>query len=236
MKRSLPILFFVLSIFFIAVSDSIAQEDGLDVFVYDSYEPIGEIVPKHTATLMVGLPNALVNKAYNSIMLGVIEINPYYQYFLPNSFAFGVGLQYSHFNINTFRVPEQLSGNMNTMGAFVKLGYEKFYLTRFAIDVSVKVGAVNSSINTNLNGQKLGRPYRNMYGYIAPTIGFILSASERSSYRLTASYAFQGFAFHPSQLGSSVTTSYTPEELSKLSQTLTIAMGYTHYFKKKNTH
>jgi len=233
MKRCLFTLFFVLYFFVFPSFNLFSQENGLDVNVYNSYDGVGEIIPKHTFNFMIGLPTTMVNKSYKDIMKGVVELSPYYQYFLPNSLAFGVGLHYAHFGINDFRVPEPLSGKMHTAGVFIKVGYEKFYFTRFAVDISVKIGSMNQWIDTDLNDKSRGKSYTFSNGYIAPTIGFILSASEHSAYRMTISYAFQDFAFSPRQLGSEMTGKWTSDELSRKSQILTFSLGYTHYFNKE---
>jgi len=233
MRTHLCSWFIVFNFLFFCVNALLSQEDVLDVNVYNSYESIGEIIPKHTFNFMIGLPTTVVNNSFKEIMKGVVEMHPYYQYFLPNSLAFGVGLQYSYFGINEFRVPEPLSGKMQSMGGFVKIGYEKFYLTRFAIDVSVKIGATNQWIATDLNDKKRGGSYKFSTTYIAPTIGLILTASEHSSYRFTVSYAFEDFSFAPRQLGTDMTGKWSDEELLKKSKILTVSLGYTHYFNKK---
>lgn len=212
-----------------------AQDEGIQINVDNSYVPVGEITPKHTFNVVVGLPNGTVNKPFESIMRGIVDVNPYYQYSLPNSIVFGVGLRYMHFAINEFRVPEPLDGVMHSFGGFIKVGYEKFYTTRFAMDFSVKVGYNENLIVTDLNKSKRGGAYRFDSGFVEPMVGFILSATEHSSYRLTIGYTFQGYAFSPFKLGTEMNGGWEAEELSKSTQFITFGLGYTYYFgNKKN--
>lgn len=211
-----------------------AQDDGIEVFVDNSYEPVGEITPKHTFNVIIGLPNSTINKPFESIMRGIVDVNPYYQYSLPNSIVFGAGFRYTHFAINEFRVPEPLDGVMHSIGGFLKFGYEKFYTTRFAMDFSVKVGYNENLIVTDLNKEIRGGAYRFDSGFVEPIVGFILSATEHSSYRLTIGYTVQGFIFTPFQLGTMMDGGWEAKEYSKISQFITFGLGYTYYFGKNN--
>lgn len=211
-----------------------SQDEGVGIIVDNSYEPVGEITPKHTFNLVAGLPNATVNKPFESIMRGIVDVNPYYQYSLPNSIVFGAGFRYIHYAVNEFRTPEPLDGVMHSLGGFLKFGYEKFYTTRFAMDFSVKVGYNWHILDTDLNDKIRGGAYRFDSGFVEPTVGFILSATEHSSYRLTIGYTFQGFIFTPHQLGTQMNGGWEPKEYSKSSQIITFGLGYTYYFGRKN--
>jgi hypothetical protein len=211
-----------------------AQDEGIEVKVDNTYVPVGEITPKHTFNMVVGLPNASVNKPFESIMRGIVDVNPYYQYSLPNSIVFGAGFRFTHFSINEFRVPEPLDGVMNSFGGFIKAGYEKFYTTRFAMDFSVKAGYNWHILSTDLNKEKRGGAYRFDSGFVEPIIGFILSATEHSSFRLTASYTFQGYIFTPHQLGTEMSGGWEAKEFNKSAQFFTFGLGYTYYFGKFN--
>lgn len=206
---------------------------GLNVVVDNSYVSVGEITPKHTFNVALGLPNGTINKPFESIMKGILDANTYYQYYLPNSLVFGAGLRYNLFAINEFRVPEPLDGVMHSFGGFVKIGYEKFFTTRFGMDFSIKTGYNWHYLKTDLNDSLRGGAYRFDSGFIEPTVGFILSATEKSAYRLTVGYTFQGYVFSPYKLGTLLSGGWDPNEYNKGTQFITIGLGYTYYFSKK---
>lgn len=213
---------------------SFAQDEGIDVKTEDAYVSIGEIKPKHTFNVVIGLPNSTINKPFEGIMRGIVDVNPYYQYSLANSLVFGAGLRYTHFTINEFRVPEKLDGVMHSMGAFFKFGYEKFFTVRFAMDFSVKVGYNWHSMVTDLNKTVRGGAYRFDSGFIEPTFGLILSASEHSSFRVTVGYTFQGYIFRPSMLGTLMKGGWEDKQYKKHTQFITFGVGYTYYIGKNN--
>lgn len=207
-----------------------AQNDGIEIRTENEFIAIGEVKPKHTFNMVIGLPNATINKPFESIMRGIVDVNPYYQYHLDNGLGFGVGLRWTHFSINEFRVPEPLDGVMNTFGGFVKIGHEKFYSTRFAMDFALKVGYNYYAVKTDLNTLKRGGDYTFDAGFVEPLVGFIVTATEHSSFRLTVGYTFQAFKFHPSKLGTEMNGGWEPKEFDKSAQFLTFGLGYTYYF------
>lgn len=211
-----------------------AQDEEIEVKTENAFVSVGEIKPKHTFNIVVGLPNSTINKPFEAIMRGIVDVNPYYQYSLKNSLVFGVGLRYTHFKINEFRVPEKLDGVMHSMGVFFKFGYEKFYTVRFAMDFSVKVGYNWHSMVTDLNKAVRGGAYRFDSGFIEPTVGLIISATEHSSFRLTIGYTFQGYVFRPSMLGTLMSGGWDPKQYKKHSEFITFGLGYTYYFGKNN--
>lgn len=83
------------------------------------------INPDDSFTFELGLPNATNNKAYRLIMQGLVCISPSYQYALKNGISFGIGLHYSYFAINEFRVQPKIFGGIHSGSAFLKLGHEK---------------------------------------------------------------------------------------------------------------
>ena len=68
---------------------------------------------------------------------------------------------------------------------------------------------------------------------VEPTLGLILSADERSSYRFTFGYNFQGYGFRPSFIGVNTNSGWDPSGFNKLTQYLIVGFGYTHYFRSK---
>jgi hypothetical protein len=215
-------LFFVLS----------QEDDGISVYTDMSSREVGEIIPKHTFNVIVGLPNTVVNKPFRRLMVGIVDVNPYYQFSLRNSIVFGAGVRYTLFKVNEFKTPVPIYGMMHSFGGFVKIGYEKFITTRFAVDFSVKVGFMGFSVDTDLNKNLHNGIYRYDAGFVEPTMGFILSATERSSYRLVFGYTVQSYAFKLSQIGTLNSGGYSIKENKRPTQFITFGLGYTHYFGK----
>jgi hypothetical protein len=189
---------------------------------------------KHTFNIELGLPNGFSNKPFKNIMQGLVNVAPYYQIALKNNFIAGAGIRYSYFAINEFKVPTAVSGGVHSSGVFLKAGWEKFHNERFATDLSVKFG-FDQNYFTSDRGDSLGKSIIQVNAtYIEPSVGFILTADELSSYRLFISYAFQGFGYKPSMIGLETFGGYNPTEFNKTTSFLIVGFGFTHYFKKVN--
>lgn len=203
----------------------------------------GQMEPKHTFTVELGMPVPVANKSFR-VMSGIVALAPYYQYRLPNSLAFGAGVNFHYLQVNKFKVPssEPAMGGMYSGGIFVKVGHEKFHNERFATDLGVKIGYSQTYFDTDFNDSIYGAPQKTNSITISPTLGLILNVDEYSSYRLTIGYAIQGFGFSPQRLGISSNAGYLngmvfdPNTFNKPTQYLIFGFGFTHYFsKEKNT-
>ena len=53
-----------------------------------------EFQPKHTFNFELGLPNSFSNKAFNDVMQGLVQVEPYYQYAFKNGIIAGIGFGY----------------------------------------------------------------------------------------------------------------------------------------------
>jgi hypothetical protein len=186
-------------------------------------------------TIELGLPNSFVNKAFKSIMQGLVTVSPYYQYKLKNNLSFGAGLHYTYFAVNEFRVPSKVYGGMHTITGFVKLGHEKFWTDKIGTDFGVKLGYGQTIIATDAlkeNGvfyNRLNAPY------VEPVAALVLVSDVASSFRFTVGYAFYGFSYRPWLIGVDSYLGYDVSELNKLSSFLTVGFGYTHYFNGKKS-
>lgn len=192
------------------------------------------IEPKHTFNVELGLPNGFANKPFKNIMQGLVNVAPYYQYAFPNHIVVGGGIRYAYFAVNEFKVPEPVFGGMHSGGIFVKAGWEKFHSERFATDIGIKVGYTQSYFLTDKNDSIGVNPYQVNSFYVEPTIGFILTADEFTSYRLFVSYAFEGFGYTPKMIGLETFGGYDPAEFNRTTAFLIIGFGFTYYFKPKN--
>jgi hypothetical protein len=229
MKTKFTLIIFC--IFYSAVAFS--QDEPIIVQSENESVAIDVIKPKHTLNVVLGLPNTTINKPYESIMKGVVDANVYYQYHLPFALVVGGGFRFIHYKINEFKVPEKLDGVMHAFGPFFKIGYEKFYTKRFAFDASIKIGYEWNFVVTDLNKTRRGGAYQFDAGFVEPTIGFILSAANQSSFRLTIGYTIQGYSFKPSMLGTYLQGGWEQKEFTKTAQFITFGLGYTYYIGKK---
>ena len=191
------------------------------------------INPDDSFTFELGLPNATNNKAYRSIMQGLVCISPTYQYALKNVISFGIGLHYSYFAINEFKVQPKIFGGIHSAAAFLKLGYEKFWTERFGTETGCKIGYLNSfSISDSIINH-----IKTEATFIEPFISLIATSSVNSSYRFTIGFPFYGYRFTPETIGIlDSNLGYSNADFSKIASAFTISFGYTFYFNgKKNT-
>ena len=191
------------------------------------------INPDDSFTFELGLPNATNNKAYRSIMQGLVCISPTYQYALKNGISFGIGLHYSYFAINEFKVQPKIFGGIHSAAAFLKLGYEKFWTERFGTETGCKIGCLNSfSISDSIKNH-----IKTEATFIEPFISLIATSSVNSSYRFTIGFPFYGYRFTPETIGIlDSNLGYSNADFSKIASAFTISFGYTFYFNgKKNT-
>ncbi len=185
----------------------------------------------------LGLPNGFVNAPFKNIMQGVVYVSPMYQYTLKSGILFGAGVHYSYFNINQFRINQNISGGMHNGAAFIKLGHEKFWTPSLATDIGVKAGFAQSAFVTDTL-KTMGITYNSKQSaYIEPNIGICLAADVNASFRLTIGYAFYGFGYKPWDIGINSNLGYSASELNKVSSYLIVGFGYSRYFNgKKSTN
>lgn len=196
-----------------------------------------KIEPKYSFNVELGLPVTIANTPFNDVMQGLLGVSLYQQYSFPFHLNVGLGARYSLFTINEFRVPVPLNGSVHTTGAFMKIGYDKFFTERFAIDIGVKVGySLNFSETKerNLTGDIINKTSnQNESVLIEPTLGLILAADEKTSYRFTIGYNIQGYGFSPRFIGLESDSTWDPSKYSTPTQYLVVGFGFTYYFRKE---
>lgn len=190
-----------------------------------------KINPKYTFNVEIGLPVAMGNESFKDIMQGLACANIYGQYSLPFHLNFGAGIRYSLFTINEFSINEENFGEIHTGAAFLKVGWDKFHTDRFATDFGVKFGYSMNFANTDLNKVAGVNPRIINSTIIEPTLGLILAADERNSYRWNIGWCIQGYGFSPNTIGLPTNGLYDPTKFNKLTNFLVVGFGYTHYFK-----
>lgn len=220
--------FFAVISFLVFGWSAVAQEDGyeMDENIYD------DIVPKHAFHIELGLPVGTSNKAFQSMLQGMIKFAPYYQFTFQNHISIGAGADYSFFRVDKFRVPEAVTGGIHNVGGFLKVGYEKFHSMRFGTDFGVKVGYSNAFFITDKNKTLLGKPNSINTIFVEPTAAVVLTAGEFTAYKFVVGYMFQGYDYRTQQLGISATGGYQPADLNHATQFMTFGFGFTYYFKQ----
>ena len=213
----------------IALSFSLYSQDELYDFDENFYD---DIHPKHSFSLELGLPVSTSNKPFQKVMMGLINFAPYYQFTLQNHISFGAGLNYSYFRANEFKVPEKVIGGVHNVGAFVKVGHEKFHSMRFGTTAAIKVGYTQSHFTTDLNRTVNGGPVAIDGIYIEPNFGLVLTAGEYISYSLVVGYAFQGYQFNNTHLGIDAKGGFSAADYAKSTQFMTFGFGFTYYIKQ----
>lgn len=199
-----------------------------------------KIEPKFTFNVELGLPVSLYNEPFDEMIQGLVNTSIYGQYSFPFNLKVGLGVRYTLWNINEFAVATPVDGVVHTGAAFLKLGWGKFHTDRFATDFSVKLGYSQNFFETHWTEQTAsGENFRveshvtNDAFLIEPTIGLILAADERNSYRWSIGWCIQGKGFNPRMLGLPSDAGYEPSEFDKVTQYLVVGFGYTYYFKSK---
>ena len=134
--------------------------------------------------------------------------------------------------ILTFKNNIGLSGGLHILGAFAKVGQEKYY-GNFGLDYGVRLGYAFNVFATNKNKEELGAPYVDNSAFIEPTIGLALKSGDNSSFRLAIGYAFHTFKFRPEQAGTDKFSGIDPNKLGRITTYFTIGFGYSYYFGKK---
>ncbi len=208
----------------------------LVIFSLGKILTFGQVIePDYTFNVELGLPNSFVNKPFKDIMQGLVSVEPYLEYHFKSNLTTGVGLRYSYFAVNEFKVPIPVYGGMHSGGAFIKVGWNKFHNPRFATDVAIKVGYTQNYFVTDRNDTLNQNPYQVNAAFVEPTIGFILTADEVSSYRFFISYGFQGFRFRPEMIGLETLAGYDKREYERGSSFLVVGFGYTYYFNQQKS-
>ena len=203
--------------------------------VFHSFTEAQDMEIDDSFVFELGLPNGFINAPFKNIMQGVVYVSPMYQYTLKSGILFGAGVHYSYFNINQFRINQNISGGMHNGAAFVKLGHEKFWTPSLATDIGVKAGFAQSAFVTDTL-KSMGITYNSKQSaYIEPNIGICLAADVNASFRLTLGYAFYGFGYKPWDIGINSNLGYSASELNKVTSYLIVGFGYSRYFNGKKS-
>ena len=188
-----------------------------------------DFMPKSSFKVEVGLPNNTSNYAFRDLMQGLVVVTPSFQYTFDNTITVAAGLRYGFFNVNEFKNNIDMTGGVHLAGVFAKIGQEKFY-GNFGIDYGLRFGYSANIFATNTNEVAIGKPYVDEAVFIEPTLGLILMATERTSFRLALGYAIHDFEFSPNQMGLEEFSGIKDSKLNSRTSFFTVGFGYSYYF------
>lgn len=205
------------------------------LFLSINYVESQKIEPKFTFNVELGLPVALANEPFDDIMQGLAYTSIYGQYSFPFHFHVGLGARYSLFTINEFRVPSPVDGSVQSIGGFLKLGWDKYHTDKFATDFSVKVGYTTNFATTKveLESGQVNHFQQKEAIVIEPTVALVLAANEQNAYKWIIGYSILGYGFSPQMIGLNSDGDYNPTIYGKATQHLIVGFGYTYYFRNK---
>jgi hypothetical protein len=207
----------------------------LSVAILFSFELVAQELfkPSHSLKVDMGLPVSQGNKPYKSIMQGLFNISTYYQYTLPFGLNFGAGGNFNYFTVNEFRLPGKVSGGITTFGGFGKIGFEKFFTPKIAVDFGIKGGYSYSFSKTSAAIEKIGKAHEYDAPYIEPMVNLYLMADEQSGFSLSIGYMFRGVKFNASHIMVDEIAGYEPKEFGGITHFFVFGFGYTYYFGNK---
>lgn len=234
-------IFFISICLFVFPFNGFSQDKSTGEEDEEDAESYARIKPQHSVSMEVGLPVGIRNKTFSAYMQGIINIAPYYHYSFKNKITAGVGMNYNYFWINHVLTPDPKNlGGIHSLGGYLRFGYENFYTDRYGVDFSVKLGKSQLVFDTDNNHKLSSLPTANVY-FIEPSLGFVITADDQSSYRWVLGYGVQKYTFVPTLLGfdKSANPASSSENINLLSRIagytsyLTIGFGYTYYIKQR---
>jgi len=192
--------------------------------------------PSHSLKVDMGLPASQGNKPFKSLMQGLFNVSAYYQYTLPFGLNFGGGGNFNYFTLNEFKLPGTVKGGISTIGGFGKLGFEKFFSPKLALDAGMKFGYSYSFSKNSSTIEKIGRSFEYDAPYLEPMVNLYLMADEQSGFSLSIGYVFRGVKFNASHLMVDEITGFEPEDFGGNTHYLIVGFGYTYYFGNKSNN
>jgi hypothetical protein len=186
------------------------------------------IVPQHSYSIDFALPVPIANKPFKGIMQGFARGSAFYRFGLKNGIYTGLGINYTYFQLNRFKITPQMRGGMHLANAYGTLGFEKYYTERAGIDAGVRIGYADITFHSDT----LTNPHKVSAALVEPYVAFCLSANHKTAYKWIFSYTFLGFGFSPERLGDYANQDFKISEYKRITRFLSFGFSYTHYFKQ----
>lgn len=155
----------------------------------------------------IGIPKAISSQMFRTCFAGLYEGNLSANMRMFVNFYVGVGYQNSHFQNQKF-LKQTLFNNKvsyNTRyvanGAFIRLGYDKFFSETAYVGYALNTGyAMSSYLNVNADSSSLNRPYgpeRFNAMYVQPEISANFIVDKTLAFSVFFSYTTQFSKFNP---------------------------------------
>jgi hypothetical protein len=194
----------------------------------DEYINYKLIQAKHSYTIDFSVPVSIANKPFKGVMQGFLRGSVSYQYSLKNKINFGLGFNYTYFQVNRFKMTPNIVGGMHILNSFAKIGYESFFNERIGYDIGIKSGFSNIIFHSDaLQTDKKFNTH-----FFEPYTSFVLTADDKSSFKWTLTYNFLLLGFQPNFIGDLTSGEHSEKELNRITRYLTFGFSFTHYFKQ----
>ena len=110
-------------------------------FVFTAQSQSSTFSPTGSFSLDLGVPAKPQNPAFEHTMEGLLNAGLDYRYNVYKGLTVGLGLKYTFFTLNSFAFSNTaISGGMQSPGAYVVIGYEKFTTERISFTGSLRGG------------------------------------------------------------------------------------------------
>jgi hypothetical protein len=180
----------------------------------------------------VNLPISSGNPLFKTWVQGLGGAGASARYRFQEQWVLGLGVQYSYFIINEFRVPEKIRGNAQFLSGYLEFGYEKNHNAVFSSSFTMRTGYSQIFFASSEFKKKEIKNSAVEAFFIQPTMSLALMADEISSFRFSLGLAFQGFAMNPSRIAAVSTGGFALKDYRRNTNYVFIGLGYTHYFGK----
>lgn len=153
----------------------------------------------------IGIPKPISSKMYRTSFTGLYEANLSVNLRLFDNFYIGIGYQNSHFQNNKFLKQQLFNASVpyNTRlmghGAFIKLGYDKFFSEKAYFSYALNSGMMLCNyMNVNADTTNANRPYpaiKFSAPYVQPELSVNLLVEGNMSFSFLLSYTTLFYRF-----------------------------------------
>jgi len=201
-------------------------------FVFNAQSQSSTFSPKGSFSLDMGVPAKPQNPAFEHTMEGLLNAGLDYRYNVYKGLTVGMGLKYTFFTLNSFAFPNTaISGGMQSPGAYVVLGYEKFTTERISFTGSIRGGYsllmnFNDSCRVNLGKQQISQSF-----FVEPQVEMVMLTDKVSEhgFSMVLGYSFYLHEFTNEDLCMNKIPSILAEDYEGITRYLSIGFGYRYY-------
>lgn len=183
---------------------------------------------KWNITTELSLPSGRTNAAFNNYMKGLVNVNPKIQFKPTKHFYVALAPKYMYYSVASYKIPDKMNGGMHVAGGNIELGYTTWRTNYFGMEFGLKAGFAEAIFVTDKT--KITGIERRYFNYLEPTVSFILAADEAVAYRWIIGYQFSTLQFHPNDIGLETLGGFTPQQLSRTTNSFLIGFGLSYYF------